>query len=118
RVGHAEARVGPGGEDADDEPVAAWLAVWVGDREVELGALGTSDPVALDRLHPLRPVERVQVLEELLGIGSGPEQPLPQLALGDDVAGPLARPVGQDLLVGEHGLATGAPVHGSGGAIG
>ena len=52
-VGHAEDGVGPGGEDPDRRrrrgPATG---------EVELGALGAADPVALHGLDPLRPVER------------------------------------------------------------
>ena len=38
------------------------------DREVELGALGAADPVALHDLDPLGPLEVVEGVEQLVGV--------------------------------------------------
>ena len=103
-IGHAEAGVGPGREDPDRHAGAAL------DGEVELGALGPADPVALHGLGPLGPLEVVEGLEELVGVLGDAEEPLLQVALLDDVARAVAGAVGQHLLVGQHGLAAGAPV--------
>ena len=101
--GHAERRVGPGGEDPDD--VVAAL-----DRQVELGALGAADPVALHGLDPLGPVQAVEGVQQLVGVGGDAEEPLLEVALDHQVAAALAGAVGQDLLVGQDGLAARAPV--------
>ena len=52
------------------------------DRQVELGALGPADPVALHGLDPLGPVQAVEVVEQLVGVVGDLEEPLLQVALG------------------------------------
>ena len=84
---------------------------WPFDAERDAGALGAADPVALHRLHALGPVEVVERVEELVGVVGDAVEPLLELAPLDDVAGSFAGAVGEHLLVGEHGLAAGAPVH-------
>ena len=111
-IGHAEAGVGPGGEDPDRETVATL------DGQVELRALGPSDPVALHRLGPFRPLEIVQGLEELVGVLRDAEEPLLQVALDDEIAGAVTGAVGQHLLIGQHGLTAGAPVDRGEGPVG
>jgi hypothetical protein len=103
-VGHAKARVGARREHGDDGVRHALY------RDLELGALGPADPIALHRLHAVGPVERVEVVEELVGVLGDLEEPLLEVALGDHVAAALARPVRQDLLVGQNRLAARAPV--------
>ena len=51
------------------------------DRQVELDPLGPADPVALHGLDPLGPVEVVEGVEQLVGIGGDPEEPLLEVAL-------------------------------------
>ncbi len=60
----------------------------------------------------------VEVVEQLLGVVGDLEEPLLEVALLDQVARPLAGAVGQHLLVGQHGLAAGAPVDGGALAVG
>ena len=62
-VGHPEGGVGSGGEDPDRQVGAALHG------EVELGPLGSADPVALHDLGPFGPLERVDGLEQLVGVG-------------------------------------------------
>ena len=107
---HAEAGVGAGGEHAEAAARSGCPRA-SHDLHLELGALGATDPVALHGHDPLGPVELVEVVEQLLGVVGDLEEPLLEVALLDQVAGALARAVGQDLLVGQHGLAAGAPVH-------
>ena len=86
------------------------------DGESEVRAFGAADPVALhggDALRPLHPPE----VEELLGVVGDAEEPLGEEAALDGVVGTLAEAV-EHLLVGEHRLATGAPVGGGLGAVG
>ena len=101
---HAEQRVGARREDGD-LTVRRRHAVLVGEREVDLGALGAANPVALLGLDVLRPAgELVEVVEKLLGVVGDLEVPLGQLALlGHGAAAPA--PALDDLLVGEHGVA-------------
>ena len=103
-IGHAEGGVDPGREDPDSEPIATL------DGEVELRALGPPDPVALHRLRPLGPLEVVEGLQELVGVLGDAEEPLLEVTLDDNVARAVTRAVGQDLLVGQHGLTAGTPV--------
>ena len=91
-VRHAEAGVGPGGEDAID---AAGRRRASATASSNSRALGAADPVALHGLYPLGPVEVVEVVEQLVGVVGDAEEPLLEVALDDDVAGALARAVGQ-----------------------
>ncbi len=111
RIGHAEARVGPGGEHADRDAAGGRCAVGVGHDHLELGALGSSDPVALHDLDLLGPGQLVEVVEQLVGVVGDLEEPLLEIALLDQRAGSLGRPVGQHLLVGQHRLVDRIPVH-------
>ena len=103
-VGHAEAGVGPGGEDLQAQ------VVMTHDRQPERRPLGATDPVALHRLDPLGPVQIVDVVQQLLGVVGDLEEPLLQVLALDQVPGALTGAVGQDLLVGQHRLAARAPV--------
>ena len=100
----AAGRVHPGREDTDrGEPVH---------REVHLRARGLPHPVLLLDEDALRPrLELRHVVEELVLVGGDPEEPLLHVALLDRV---LAAPADAALrlLVGEHGEAGRAPVHG------
>ena len=80
RIGHAEARVRPSGEDADRD---LWTTL---DDQVHLGPFRAADPVSLHRLDPLRPLERVEALEQLVGIIGDLEEPLLEISLHDEVA--------------------------------
>ena len=93
-------------------PSARGVPVGVGDGHVELGTLGAADPVALHGLDPLGPLEPVEVVEQLVGVVGDAEEPLLEVALLDHGTRPFGRAVGQDLLVGQHGLVDGVPVHG------
>ncbi|MGX1120660.1 hypothetical protein RKD37_006023 [Streptomyces ambofaciens] len=108
-VGRAEQRVGAGGEDGDA------LAV---DGEVDAGALGAADPVALLQLDGLGPVQLVQVVQQPVGVGRDAHVPLAQLGLEDGEVAALGAAVGGDLLVGQHGAQPGAPVDRRVGGVG
>ncbi len=80
------------------------------DAELERRALGAADPVGLHHLDALGPVDAIEA-EEFFGVGGDAEEPLGQEAAFDDIVGALTAAV-DDLFVGEHGLAAGAPVGG------
>ena len=100
----AEERVGAGGEHLQ-------LLRVTDDRELDVGALGTADPVPLQSLRRIGPVDPLQVVEQPLDVVGDLEEPLLEVALGDLGPAALATPV-NDLLVGQHCLAGGAPVDG------
>ena len=100
----AEQRVGPGGED---RVLDAQLRL--GERH--LGALRATDPVALHRDDVRRPLDRLEVVEQAVGVVGDAEEPLLELPDLDRGAAALAMPV-DHLLVGEHGGVLRAPVDG------
>ncbi len=99
-----EERVRPCGEDGD---VLAPLL----DPEVDLGALGASDPVPLACLDRVGPVDGGEVVEQRVGVVGDPEEPLLHQAGLDECAAALARAVREHLLVRDHGLVVRAPLH-------
>ena len=103
--GGAVERVGPGREDGEVD--LRLLAP-----EDCLGALGAADPVALHRHDVLGPgLEAIEVGEQAIGVVGDPEVPLLELLRHD--LGPAALAAAVDhLLVGEHGLVLGTPLHG------
>ncbi len=109
--GGAEEGVGAGGEDGEFDARR-------GVAEDGLGALGAADPVALHRDHVLGPgAERVDVLEQALGVVGDAEEPLLEAPLHDGSAAALAAAV-DHLLVGQDGGVLRAPLDGRLGAIG
>lgn len=81
------------------------------DLEADQCAGAPADPVFLHVEHPLGPavLQLFDIIQELLGIGGDPEEPLVVLLEKDLGSAPPALPL-HDLLVGEHGLALVAPV--------
>ena len=73
-------------------------------------AFRLADPVALHLLDALGPVERVEPLEEALGVGGDLEHPLAHRLADDGVAAALGLAV-DDLLVREHRAERRTPVH-------
>src|SRR5881396_823934 len=105
-VGHAEGGVGACREDADPDPGAT------PHREVELGALAPADPVPLHREDAFGPAGKpVAPGEQLVGVRRDLEEPAVDLPWHHLGVAPPAAPV-LHLLVGEDGLAGGAPVDG------
>ena len=102
--GSPEQRVGTGGEHGVVD--AQFLAA-----KRHLGSLRAPDPVALHRLHVLRPVDPIEVAQQPLGVVGYAEEPLLELPDFDQRAAALAATFGVHLLVGEHGLVFGAPLH-------
>ena len=111
-----EQRVWPRGEDGDG--LVGGLAIGVAQGEVHMRALGAANPVGLHLLHPRRPpLQPVQAVEQLLRVVGDLQVPLVELAvLHLAVAAPAFTLF--DLLVCQHCLAAGTPVHGVGLAIG
>ena len=79
--------------------------------EEDLRPLRATDPVALTRLDRLRPLDLLEVVEHGLRVVRDAEEPLLHEARLDLGPAALARPVGQHLLVGEHGLVVRTPLH-------
>ena len=106
-VGCAEEGVGAGCEDGDRFASA--------DGEIHLRAFAAADPVFLEQLDAVRPVERVEFVDEALGVFRDAQHPLAQRAAFDGVA--FGFPF-LDFLVGEHGAEVGRPPDGRVGDVG
>ena len=98
----AEQRVRPRREDGN---VDVQLLV----AEQHLRPLGAPDPVALDRLRLLGPVDQSQVVEQLVGVRGDPEEPLHHVPRDDGRPAALA-PAVDHVLVGDDRLVLRAPV--------
>ncbi len=105
--GRAEQRVRPRREHRVVDGVGG-IDILAAERDLGTGA--PPDPIALHRLDVLRPRDRVKVVEEPVGVVGDPEEPLLELAQLDHVSAALTAAI-DDLLVGEHGLVVGAPLH-------
>jgi hypothetical protein len=99
----AEERVWPRREDrvVDAQLFAA---------EDDLGALRPADPVLLLGDDLRRPVDRLHVVEQPVGVLRDPEEPLLELPDLDHRSAALASAVRQHLLVRQHGGVLRAPV--------
>ena len=108
-IGGAKEGVRPGGVDHD--------GVAGGGLEGDLRAGGAADPVLLLGLDPLDEIQPVQIVDEALGVLGDLEHPLALLLADNGGAAALAHAL-HYLLVGQHALAGGAPVHRHGGLVG
>ena len=108
QCGGAVDGVHPRGEHGNVAPVSQRR-----DSEANLGPFRTSDPVSLEYQHLVGPGGHpLHLVEQFVGVVGDPQEPLRQFPILDDsLASPAAS--GLDLLVGEHGLAAGAPVDGA-----
>ncbi len=87
-------------------------------REPDARALGSSDPVALHDDDLLRPVlQRLEAVQELVGVLRDAEEPLLQIAGDDHRSAPPAAAVNH-LLVGQHRVVDRTPVDGRTLAVG
>ena len=100
---YAEDRIGPRGEDFQ-------FLVRALNVEEDLGALRTSDPVALDLLQRVAPFEPVQSVEHPLGVGRHAQQPLLHALLLDRIAAAHRKSV-MHLVIGQHRPEFRTPVH-------
>ena len=91
---HTEDRVGTRGEDLQ-------LAVRTLDVEEDLRTLRAADPVALDLLERVAPLEAVESVEHALGVGRHAQQPLFHALLLHGVAAAHRQSVVY-LVVGQH----------------
>ena len=69
-------------------------------REVELNAFTSANPVALHGLHTLWPFQRVNIAQEFVSVIGNAEEPLLEVLALDHVSASLARSISQDLLIG------------------
>ena len=109
--GGAEQRVRPRGEHLQRPVRGHRLAGIGGVGEGDFAALAAADPVGLHDLHPLRPPrELLKIAEELVGVAGDVQVIHRDLALFHESPRAPAPPL-DHLLVGEHGLVDGIPVH-------
>ncbi len=81
-------------------------------REIHLCPDALADPVALHDLDRLGPIDRVDVVEQPLGVRGDPQHPLLQGPAVDGVVAPLGFALVGDFLVGQHRPQLRAPVDG------
>ena len=103
--GRAEQGVRASREDRVVDPESTTV-----ERDLRAGA--APDPVALHRLDVLRPVDRIEIVQQPVGVVGDLEEPLLQLPELDFGSAALAAAV-DHLLVREDGLIVGAPLDGS-----
>ena len=108
-VSGAEERVGAGG--VDGEFITAF------EREIHEGAFGASNPIFLQELDRIGPVEGVESVEQTFGERGDAEHPLAHRSALDGKAADFAFAI-DDFFVGEHGAEFGAPVDGHFGDVG
>ena len=101
QVSGAEQGIWAGGEDLNGLTFG---------HEVHLGAQAAADPIGLRFLGDCRPIDAVQVVQEPLGVLGDLEEPLRQAALCHGRFATFTKPL-QHLLVGQHRVAGGTPVH-------
>ena len=103
QVGGAEEGVGSGGEDRDGHLESF-------EAEAHLGPLAAADPVTLEELDRVGPIQAVEIGDQTLRVGGDAKHPLAHRTALHGKASHLALAV-DDLLVGQHGSESGAPVH-------
>ncbi len=104
--GRAPQRIGAGGEYLDDHRLADLRSL-----KIHRRAFAPADPVGLQGLDRLGPVDAVEV-QQFIGIFGGLEEPLLQVLLDDRRAAAFAVTViAPDLLARQGRVAVRAPVH-------
>ena len=88
-ISHAETGVRSRGEHPQVQVLLAF------DGKIEFGAFGSADPMALHGLDALWPLQGVQSLQELIGVGRDPEEPLLEIALDHEIARTVEVPSGR-----------------------
>ena len=88
----------------------------VGDVEGDFDTFAAADPVALHGEDLLGPVDEAAEVQELVGVLGNAEEPLLEGATGDESVAAFAGTV-DHLLVGEDGVAGGAPYYGGFAAV-
>ena len=78
--------------------------------ETHLGTLAATDPVSLEKFDGFGPVEGVQIRDQAFRVGRDAKHPLTHWAAFHGEPPHLALSI-HNLLVGEHGAQTRAPVH-------
>ena len=87
--------VRPGGEDLD---VVVGVVL---DGEAELGARALADPIALDLLDAVGPINGVESVEQAVGVGRDAHHPLAHLLAHHRMAAPLTE-APHHFIIGEH----------------
>ena len=101
--GCSENGIGTCGEDIETE-------VCILDGEHDLGTFRTADPVALDLFQRFRPFDGFESVEQALGIGRDPQEPLPHQFAFNRVAAANGKTV-HYFIIGQDGTQFRAPVH-------
>ena len=101
--GDTEDRIGTRGEDFE-------FFVRTGHIEPDRRPFRTTDPVTLGFLDGFRPVDRIQTIQQTLGIGRDAHAPLEHVFPLYREPSAFGKPV-LDLIVGQHRTQPGAPVH-------
>ncbi len=100
-VSGAEKGIGAGGKNFH-------LGLIIGDPESNRRTLAAADPVLLKQLYALRPIKRVELIDQPLGVFRDPQHPLPQRTPLDGVA--FSFPF-LDFLIREDGAKVRRPPH-------
>jgi len=78
--------------------------------KIDLGSRAAANPIALQRLHPFRPIEPFQIFFQSIGIGRDAQHPLHQWTAFDRMTAAFALSANY-LFVRQHRTKCRAPVH-------
>ena len=98
----AEEGIGAGGKDLDLVALS---------REGDLCAARTADPIALHGLDLVRPIQKLQIIQQAIGVGGNAHHPLREVLAEDREISALGLTLSGDLLVCQHSTQAWAPVH-------
>src|SRR5204862_1353521 len=86
------------------------LLIYILNLEIDLRALASANPVALEQFDSFRPIQFVEFIEQSLRIRSDAQHPLPHRSLNDRKPANLALAI-YNLFVCQNGAEFRAPVH-------
>ena len=108
--GHTEHGIGTGGKDGEALGVGCWVLGVGCYFENHFRTFRASNPVALGFFQGVRPLNRLQTIEQTLGVSTYTQTPLAHLLLHHGESAANADTI-HHFIIGQHGAQSGTPVH-------